>query len=125
MLCLPGLLQQEPLAPLEPLAPCRPVLTHSFTEDTQKLKGRSGSVSCGVLGPGMHKVLFEPSKHLWQVWDLILNVILPLLPSCWGFSFALGHRISFMVGSNIFLSMIVQLLLLLSHFSHVQLSATS
>ena len=43
MLCLPGLLQQEPLAPLEPLAPCRPVLTHSFTEDTQKLKGRSGS----------------------------------------------------------------------------------
>ena len=89
MLCLPGLLQQEPLAPLEPLAPCRPVLTHSFTEDTQKLKGRSGSVSCGVLGPGMHKVLFEPSKHLWQVWDLILNVILPLLPSCWGFSFAL------------------------------------
>ena len=125
MLCLPGLLQQEPLAPLEPLAPCRPVLTHSFTEDTQKLKGRSGSVSCGVLGPGMHKVLFEPSKHLWQVWDLILNVILPLLPSCWGFSFALGHRISFMVGSNIFLSMIVQLLLLLSHFSHVRLCATS
>ena len=28
--------------------------------------------------------LFEPSKHLWRVWGLILNVTLPLLPSCWG-----------------------------------------
>ena len=35
--------------------------------------------------------LFEPTEHLWQVWDLILNEILPLLPSCWGFSFALGR----------------------------------
>ena len=25
---------------------------------------------------------------------MILNTILPLLPSCWGFSFALGHRVS-------------------------------
>ena len=80
----------------------------------------------GSLGPDMHKVLFEPSERLWWIWGLILSMILPLLPSCWGFSFALGHRISFMVGSNIFLSMTVQLLLLLlSHFSHVQLSATS
>ena len=98
MLCLPGLLQQEPLAPLEPLAPCRPVLTHSFTEDTQKLKGRSGSVSCGVLGPGMHKVLFEPSKHLWWVWGLILNMILTLLWSLGGFSFVLRHGISLFGG---------------------------
>ena len=80
----------------------------TFTEDTQKLKGRSGSVSCGLPGPSMHKVLFEPSKDIWWVWDLILNVILPLLPSCWGFSFAFGHRISFMVGSNIFLSMVIE-----------------
>ena len=29
--------------------------------------------------PGAHKVLFEPSKHLWRVWYLILNVITPLL----------------------------------------------
>ena len=35
--------------------------------------------------------LFEPSEHLWWEWGLILNVNLPLLPSCWGFSFALGH----------------------------------
>ena len=32
--------------------------------DTQTFKGRSGSVSVGSLGPGVHKVLFEPSKHL-------------------------------------------------------------
>ena len=44
--------------------------------------------------PGAHKILFEPSKHLWWVWGLIRNAISPLLPSCWGFSFALGGGIS-------------------------------
>ena len=29
--------------------------------------------------------LFEPSEHLWGILGLSLNVILPLLPSCWGF----------------------------------------
>ena len=76
--------------------PCgRPLLTHALTGDTQTLKGRSGSVSVGPLGPGAHKVLFEPSEHLWQLLGLILNVVLPLLPSCWIFSFALGHGVSF------------------------------
>ena len=56
------------------------------------LKGRSDSVSLGSLV--VHKVLLEPSKHLQQVWSLSLNVILLLLPSCRGFSFALGHAIS-------------------------------
>ena len=41
------------------------------------------------------KVLFVPSEHLWRVWGLILNVISPLLPSFWGFSFALGCGLSF------------------------------
>ena len=63
---------------------------------TQTLKGRSGSVSVG--SPGVHKVLFEPSECLWQVWGLILSVISPLFPSCWGFSFALGHGVSFFGG---------------------------
>ena len=45
----------------------------------------------GSLGPGVHKVLFELSEHLWWVWDLILNAILPLLPSCWGFSLDVGY----------------------------------
>ena len=79
------------------LCPCgRPLLTCTFTGDTQTLKGRSGSVSVG--SPGAHKVVFEPSKWLWQVWGLILFRILPLLPSCWGFSFALGHEVSFLGG---------------------------
>ena len=60
------------------------------------------------LGPGVHKVSFEPSECLWQVWDLILNVILPLLPSCWGFFFVLECGVSFLVGSNILLLMVVQ-----------------
>ena len=42
--------------------------------------------------------LFEPFEHVWWVRDLILNVISPLLPSCWGFSFALGCGISIFGG---------------------------
>ena len=34
--------------------------------------------------------MFEPSEGLWRAWGLIVNVILPLLSSCWGFSLALG-----------------------------------
>ena len=77
--------------------PCgRPLLTHTSTGNTQTLKGRSDSVSMG--SPGVHKVLFEPSEHLREIWDLTLNTILPLLPSCWGFSFALGCGVSFFSG---------------------------
>ena len=46
------------------------------------------SVSCCVQG------MFEPSEHLWRVWDLILHVISFLLPSCWGFLFALACGVS-------------------------------
>ena len=88
----PGLLLPEP-------QPCgRPLLTHTSTGGTQTLKGRSDSVS--VETPGAHKVLFGSSKSLWQVWGLILNVILPLLLSCWGLAFALGRGVSFMDGQN-------------------------
>ena len=52
----------------------------------------------GTLGPGAHKVLFEPAKHLSQVWGLILNAILPLLISCWDFFFVLGHGVSILGG---------------------------
>ena len=81
-------------------SPCphnRPLLTHASAGDTQTLKGMARSL-VGSLGPGAHKVLFEPSEHLWRVWGLILNVISPLLPSCWGFSFALGCGVSFFGG---------------------------
>ena len=52
----------------------------------------------GPLGPGAHKVLFEPSEHLWWVWGLVLSVILPFLLSCWGFSLALRCGVSFFGG---------------------------
>ena len=80
-------------------SPCpysRPLLTPTSTGDTQTLKSRSGSVSVGSAG--VYKVLFEPSECFWWVWSFILNVILPLLPSCWVFSFALRHWVSFFGG---------------------------
>ena len=49
----------------------------------------------GVSGSWCIQGLFEPSEHLWRVWGLILIVVLPLLLSCWGFSFALGCGVSF------------------------------
>ena len=95
----PGLLQPEPL-------PLRQATADPYLH--RRLKHRSGSVSVGSQGLGVHKVLPEPSEHLWQVWCLILNAISPLLLSCWGFSFALGHGVSFLVGSNLLLPMFVQ-----------------
>ena len=49
---------------------------------------------CGVSGSWFAQGLLEPSERLCQVWDFILNIILLLLLSCWGFSFALGHGLS-------------------------------
>ena len=71
--------------------PCgRPLLTCTFAGDTHS----SVSVSVGSLGPGVHKVCLSPLSISLRVWGLILNSILPLLPSCWGFSFDLGHGVS-------------------------------
>ena len=76
--------------------PCgRPLLTNTFTGDTQTQFWLS---LCGVSGPWCAEGLFEPSEHLWPVRGLIPNVISPLLPSCWGFSFALGCGVSFFGG---------------------------
>ena len=86
----PGLLHPEPLPLWQ--ATDDPYL-HRRHSNTQ---GRSGSVSVG--SSGVHKVLFEPSEHRWQVWSLILNMISPLLPSCRRFSFAPGRGISFFGG---------------------------
>ena len=65
-------------------------LTHSKAGLVQSL--------VGSLGPGAHKVSFEPSERLWWVWGLILKSVSPLLPSCWGFSFALDVGYIFLVG---------------------------
>ena len=49
-----------------------------------------------LLSPGSWctQGMSEPSEHLWWEWGLILNTNSPLRPSCWGFSFALGCRVS-------------------------------
>ena len=88
-----GLCHIQVCCPQNPWPCGRPLLTHTSSGDTQTLRGRSGSVS--VESPGVHDVLFEPSEHLWWVWGLILNMISPLLPFCWGFSSVLGHGIYF------------------------------
>ena len=72
--------------------PCgSPLLTCISTGDVQTQFCLS---LCGVSGSWCAQLLFEPSECLWQVWGLILNVILPLLLSCWGFSFALRCGVS-------------------------------
>ena len=96
-----------------------PLLTRTFSGDTQTQFWLS---LCGVSGSWCAQGMFEPSEHLWQVWGLILNAILPLLPSCWGFSFALGCGVSFLVGSNILLSMVVQQQVVILEFSQEKVS---
>ena len=77
-----------------PRAPA-PAAGHCWPVPLQEtLKHSSGSVSGSWCAHG----LFEPSKHLWQVWGLILKTISPFVPSCWGFSFALGCEVSFFGG---------------------------
>ena len=89
------------------------MLTNAATGDIQILKGRSGSVSVVPLHPAVHDILFKPSECLWLVWGLILNVILPLLPSFLGFSVALGS----FFGANILLLMVIQQQVAILEFS--------
>ena len=72
--------------------PCsRPLPTHTSTRGAQTQFCLS---LCWVPGSWCTQDSFEPSEHLWKELGLILNVNLPLLPSCWGFSCAFGHGIS-------------------------------
>ena len=68
--------------------PCSsPLLTCTSTGDTQTQFYQS----LGVYGSWCTQDLFEPSERVWWEWGLILNANSPLLPSCWGLSFALGR----------------------------------
>ena len=90
----PGLLHPEPL-------PLRQATANPYHHRRHSNIQRQDWFSlCGVSGSWCTQGLFEPSKHLWQVWDLIPNIILPLLPSCWGFSFALGCGVSPQIHSS-------------------------
>ena len=103
--------------------PCgRPLLTCTFAGDTQTQFWLS---LCGVSGSWWAQDLFEPSEHFWWVRGLILNVISPLQPSCWSFSFTLQCGVSFLARSNILQSMIVQLRVVVLEFSQEKMSACS
>ena len=84
---------QRSVAPRAP----DPVASHCWCIPLQKTFKHSKDCLAQSMwvSPGACKVLFEPSKHLSWVWGLTLNAISPLLPSCWGFSFAPGHGVSF------------------------------
>ena len=72
--------------------PCSsPLLTHTSTGEHSNIIPSKSLWGLWVL---VCTGLFEPSECLWQVWDLNLKQILSLLPSCWGFFFALGHGVS-------------------------------
>ena len=79
-----------------------PTLQHATTDPhfSWKLPDTLRQVSCWVTVPGSWctQGLFEPSERLWREWGLILNMNLPLLPSCWGFSFAFGCGLSLFFG---------------------------
>ena len=84
-----GNLLQEDLCHTQNPCHCgSPLLTCTSTGDTQTQFCLS---VCGVSGYLCAQDMFEPIKCLWKVWSLILNTILPLLPSCWGLTFALGE----------------------------------
>ena len=72
MLHDPGLLQPEPPSPWQAIADPNLLRRHSNTQ-------RQVWLVLGSLGPDAHEILFAPSERLWQVWGLILNLILPLL----------------------------------------------
>ena len=76
----------------------QPPMTHTSTGHTQNTHRQVWLSLCRVSW--CTQFLFEPSEHLWWVWGLILNVILPLLLSCWGFSFVLGCGVSFFGGTQ-------------------------
>ena len=102
---------------------CRPTHLPEASGHSQASLAQSlmGSL---LLSPGSwcSQGLYEPSEHLWRLWGLILNVISPLLLSCWGFSFALGRGVSFLVGTNILLLMIVHQRVVILEFSQEKMS---
>ena len=90
-----GLCHAQEVCCTQSPCPCSsPLLTHTYAGDTQTWLLLN---LCGVLRSWCAQGLFETSKGLWRVYGLILNAVLPLL-SCWGFSFAFGHGVSFFGG---------------------------
>ena len=90
MMGLMGSLLQEGLCHTQvyctqsPCPCCRPLPTYTSS-------GHSDTVLSQSLGPAAHKLCLS----LWaSLAGMGLNVICTLLPTCWGFFFALGHGIT-------------------------------
>ena len=81
----PGLLHSESLFLWQSTADPYLLRTHPKTVLSQSPCGSRSWCAQGT---------FEPSECLWKVWGLILNVIVSLVPSFWGFFFAPGHGVS-------------------------------
>ena len=94
ILCLPALLLSVLLVTQQ--ATVNPWLHQRFQNTHRQvwLSPLWAYCSC-LLGPGAHKVLFVPSKRLWQVWSLIKHNWVPptilvrllLCPWMWGMFF--------------------------------------
>ena len=90
MLHDPGLLQPESLSPWQATTDSCLHRKHSKAGLAQSLWG---------LWVLVHTRFCLSPPHIFGRYGvLILNLILPLLPSCWGVSFALGHVVSFFGG---------------------------
>ena len=90
-LLLEGLCRIQVCCTQGPCLCSSPLLTRTSTGDTQIQFSLS---LCGVSGSWCMQHLFDPSECLWWLWGLIWKLILSLLPSCWGFSFALRCEVS-------------------------------
>ena len=66
-----------------------PVADHCRCVPPQEVLRQFCLSLCGVPGSWCTQALCEPSELLWRKSGLILNANLPLLQSCWGFSFLL------------------------------------
>ena len=96
ILCVPGLLQPEPVSP--PQATAGLYLRHS---DTQRQVWLS---LCGAAGSWCKQDFVWALQASLTGMRFYSKCISPFLPFSWGFTFAFGHGVSFLVESNIHLS---------------------
>ena len=104
-------------APVPIAGHCRPMPLQRYS-----LKGGSGSVSVGPLGPGAHKVLFDPSLNLWRVLGVILMQFHPSYHLVGASPLPLDVGCLFLVGPNILLLMDVQQWVEILGFSQEKMS---
>ena len=80
-------------------APRAPALQQATADP--HLRRRQSNTVLGQSLCGLEALVharFVPSERLWWIFGLILNIISPLLLSCWGFSFTHGCGVSFFGG---------------------------